>query len=94
MKVNQSKHSGNVIPFQARSERSDDPVYDAPCDNIIRILDLSKFERPRTAVDDAGSMRANIAAMILLGLLVFFAKEEFCKLERSTLCSVKSECIY
>jgi hypothetical protein len=94
MKVNQSKHTGNVIPFQARSEHGSDPAYDAQCNNIIRILDLSKFEQPRPAVDDAASMRANIAAMILLGLLVFLAKEDFCKLERSNLCSIKSECTY
>jgi hypothetical protein len=38
-------------------------------------------------------MRANIVAMVLLGLLVFLAKEDFCKLEQSNLCAVNSECM-
>jgi hypothetical protein len=94
MKVNQPNHTENVIPFQTRSEDGGGPVDDDGRDNIIRMLDLSKFEQPRHAVEnDAGGMRANIVAMVLLGLLVFLAKEEFCKLERSNLCAVKSECL-
>jgi hypothetical protein len=36
-------------------------------------------------------MRANIAAMVLLGLLVFIATEDFSKLEQSNLRLDKSE---
>ena len=91
MKVNQPNHTGNVIPFQTRSEDGRGPVDDVRRDNIIRMLDLSKFEQPRPVENDA-SMRANIVAMVLLGLLVFIAKEDFSKLERLNLCSTKSEC--
>jgi hypothetical protein len=94
MKVNQPKHTGNVVSFQTRSERGRIPADDERRDNIIRILDLSKFEQPRPVVENSASMRANIVAMVLLGLLVFLATEDFRKLERSNLCSVNSECIY
>jgi hypothetical protein len=94
MKVIQPNHAGNVIPFQTRSEHGRDPVDDVRRDNIIRMLDLSKFEQPRPAVENDASMRANIVAMVLLGIFVFIAAEDFCKLERSNLCVVKSECMY
>ena len=94
MKVNQPNHAGNVIPFQTRSEDGRDPVDDGPRDNIIRMLALSKFEQPRPAAENDASMRVNIAAMVLLGIFVFIATEDFCKLERSHLCVLKSECIY
>jgi hypothetical protein len=92
MTVNRSTPAGNVIPFQRRSEHGSDRSDDARRDSIIRMLDLSKFEQPRPAVDNDASMRANIAAMVLLGLLVFLAAEDFSKLERSNLCATKSEC--
>ncbi len=94
MKVNQPSHTGNVIPFHSRSEDATKPVNHARHDNIIQLLDLSKFEQPRPAVENDASMRANIVAMVLLGLLVFLATEDFCRLERANLCAVKSECIY
>ena len=94
MKVNQPNHAGNVVPFQTRSNESRDSVDDMRGDNIIRMLDLSKFEQPRPAVENDASMRANIVAMVLLGIFVFIATEDFCKLERSNLCVVKSQCIY
>jgi len=55
-------------------------------------LDLSKFEHHRPAVENRPSMRSNIAAMVLLGLLVFIATEDFSRLEQSNLCFDKSEC--
>jgi hypothetical protein len=94
MKVNQPKRAGNVIAFQTRSNESRDPVDDMRSDNIIRMLDLTKFEQPRSAVENGARMRANIVAMVLLGLLVFLAKEDFGKLERSNLCATKLECLY
>ena len=94
MKVNQSNHAGNVIPFQMRSEHDKQRADDARRDSIIRMLDLSKFEQPRPPVENDASMRANIAAMVLLGLLVFLAAEDFGKLEQSNLCAIKSECLY
>ena len=95
MRADQTFYTRNVIPFQVRSERRGDPVDDAAQrDNIIRMLDLSKFEQPRPPVENDASMRANIAAMVLLGLLVFLAAEDFGKLEQSNLCAIKSECLY
>lgn len=55
------------------------------------MLDLSKFEHDRHAAESGASMRANIAAMVLLGLLVFIATEDFSKLEQSNLRQDKSE---
>jgi hypothetical protein len=94
MKVIQPNRAGNVIPFQTRSEDGRDSIDDVRRGNIIRMLDLSKFEQPRPAVENDASMRANIVAMVLLGIFVFIATEDFCKLERSNLCVVKSECMY
>jgi hypothetical protein len=86
MKVGQKNNVGNVVPFQTRSEDGRNPVEDLRRDNIIRMLDLSKFEQRRPAVEDCdASMRANIAAMVLLGLLVLIASEDFSKLARSHL---------
>ena len=95
MKVGQQSNTGNVVPFRSRSGDDEDLVDDVRRDNIIRLLDLSKYEQSRPAVGDyEPSMRANIAAMVLLGLLVFLAAEDFGKLERSNLCVIKSECLY
>jgi hypothetical protein len=94
MKAHQPNYSGTVISFQARTKSGRDPAEGAPADNIIRLLDLSKYEQPRPVVEQEISMRANIVAMVLLGLLVFLAAEDFYKLERSNLCMTRSECIY
>jgi hypothetical protein len=94
MSVNQTNNTCNVVPFQTRSEGRGALTAEKRRDNIIRMLDLSKFEKPRPAVENYNaSMRANLAALVLLGVLVFIAKEEFGKLERSNLCPVKSECL-
>jgi hypothetical protein len=92
MKV-QPKYTGNVIPFQPRSENARDPTDDVRSDSITSMLDLSKFEQPRPAPERDTNMRANIVAMVLLGLIVFIAKEDFSRLERLNLCSTKSECL-
>jgi hypothetical protein len=94
MKVDQPYQIGNVIPFQTGSKASREQTDDMSRDNIIRLLDLSKFEKPRPTVDNYdANMRANIAALVLLGLLVFVAKEDFSKIERSNLCATSSECL-
>jgi hypothetical protein len=85
MKASQPNHRGNVVPFRTRSGDGRDPVEDVRSDNILRMLDLSKFEHNRPAVESGASMRANIAATVLLGLLVFIATEDFSKLEQSNL---------
>ena len=87
MKVNQPDYTGKVIPLKTRSGDRSDPVDDVRGDNIIRMLDLAKFEQPRPVVENDISMRANIVAMVLLGIFVFIATEDFCKLERSNLCA-------
>jgi hypothetical protein len=93
MKVDQPYPIGNVIPFQMRSKDSTERTDETSGDNIIRLLDLSKFEKTRPTVDNYNAnMRANIAALVLLGLLVFVAKEDFSKIEQANLCAVRSEC--
>ncbi|MBR0738017.1 hypothetical protein JQ581_13880 [Bradyrhizobium liaoningense] len=92
MKADQPDHRGNVIPFRTRSGDGGDRIDDVRSDDILRMLDLSKFERDRHAAENGASMRSNIAAMVLLGLLVFFATEDFSKLAQSNLCSHSSEC--
>ncbi|MDI3564044.1 hypothetical protein [Bradyrhizobium sp. Arg816] len=91
MKADQPNHRGNVVPFRTRSGGGRDPVDDVRSGDILRMLDLSKFEH-RSAVENRASMRSNIAAMVLLGLLVFIATEDFSRLEQSNLCSQNSEC--
>jgi len=92
MRANQQNLGGNVVPFRKRSGDCRDPVDDARSDNILRMLDLSRFEQDRRTVENRASMRSNIAAMVLLGLLVFIATEDFSRLEQSNLCFDKSEC--
>jgi hypothetical protein len=92
MKVARPNYTGNIIPFKMRSERDRDPVDEARQDNVLGMLDLSKFDQPRPDVETDPSMRANIVAMVLLGLLVFLAAENFSRLERSNLCIVGSQC--
>jgi hypothetical protein len=92
MRANQPNHRGNVIPFRKRPADDRDPVDDVRSENILRLLDLSKFEQDRHAARRAPNMRENIAAMVLLGLLVFLATEDFSRLEQSNLCSYESEC--
>ena len=92
MRTNQLSERGKVMPFRKRSGDNSAPADDARSENILRMLDLSKFERNRRAVENDASMRSNIAAIVLLGLLVFIATEDFSKLEQSNLCFDKSEC--
>jgi hypothetical protein len=93
MRADELNGTSNVVPFQTRSKDGEVSASDRRRDDIIRRLDLSKFERPRQAVENCdASMGANIAALVLLGLLVFLAKEDFCKLERSNLCAIRSDC--
>ena len=94
MQANQTNRAGNVIVFKRRPEPGSDQACDTRRDNILHLLDLAKFERPRPSAHSDASMRANIAAMVLLGLLVFLGRECIYKLERSNLCMSKSECIY
>ena len=93
MKDNQLSERGNVIPFRKRSGDDSTPADDAQSENILRMLDLSKFEHDRGAVENGASMRSNIAAIVLLGLLVFIATEDFYRLEQSNLCLHKLECM-
>lgn len=94
MKSGQDDHATNVVLLRTRSSRARDPIAGGAQDGkIIRLLDLSKYQHPRPVVDNyAATMRANIAAIVLLGLLVFIAKEDFCKLERANQCSTRSVC--
>ena len=94
MNVGQPNNTCNVVPLQTRSEDRRVLANEKPRDNIIRLLDLSKFEEPRPPVENHdASMCANIAALVLLGLLVFIAREDFGKLARSNECAIKSECL-
>ena len=94
MRASQQSRQQNIIPFRKRSGDGSHRVDGAQSDNILRMLDLSKFEQDRRAVENGASMRSNIAAMVLLGLLVFIATEDFYRLEQSNLCLSKLECSY
>ncbi|MEH2492184.1 hypothetical protein V1280_008123 [Bradyrhizobium sp. AZCC 2230] len=93
MRASQPNLGGNVIPFRKRSGDERAPADDARSENILRMLDLSKFEQDRRAIDNGATMRSNIAAMVLLGLLVFIATEDFYRLEQSNLSLHKWECM-
>jgi hypothetical protein len=94
MKAGQQDQASNVALFRMRSETAGTSAANMRRDNVIRLLDLSKYEQPRPAPENVHvSMRANIAAMVLLGLLVFIAKEDFGRLEQSNLCWTRSECV-
>ncbi|KJC46446.1 hypothetical protein [Bradyrhizobium sp. LTSP857] len=94
MRASQQSHQQNIIPFRKRSGDGRHRVDGAQSDNILRMLDLSKFEQDRRVVENSTSMRSNIAAMVLLGLLVFIATEDFYRLEQLNLCLSKLECSY
>ena len=86
MGIDQPNLGGNVIPFRKRPRDGRARDDDVPSENILRMLDLSKFEQHRRAVENGASMRSNIAAMVLLGLLVFIATEDLYRLAQSNLC--------
>lgn len=92
MKADQPTLGGNVIPFRKRDGDDRRQIDDVRSNNILRMLDLAKFEQDRHAVENGASMRSNIAAMVLLGILVFIATEDFSRLEQSSLCPHKWEC--
>jgi hypothetical protein len=93
MKSGQENQTTNVVLLRTRSDGARGPLDGPRGDNIIRLLDLSKYEQPRTSIDNYNAnMRANIVAMVFLGLLVFLAREDFCKLEQANLCATRSEC--
>ncbi len=78
MNVSQPNNTSNVVPFQTRSKDHRVLAAEKRRDNIIRMLDLSKFEKPRPPVANYSvTMRANIAALVLLGLLVIHCKRRF-----------------
>jgi hypothetical protein len=92
MKVGRHSPMTNVPRPQSESSRVSDTDNDPRGDNILRMLDLSKYEQPRPEEFNA-SMRANVAAIVFLALLVFFAKEDFRRLERSNLCATTLGCV-
>jgi hypothetical protein len=93
MKVYPRNNLGNVVQLRARSEAGGDLADGRGHDHIMRLLDLSKYERPRHAEENyRAKMRANIAAMVFLGLLVFVAAEDFCRLEQTNVCLAHSQC--
>jgi hypothetical protein len=94
MMVCQNNQSADVVPFRKRSDVNRVAVSPRN-DGITCVLDLSKYQHPRPEVENRNAnMRVNIAAIMFLGLLVFAAKEDFCKLERSNLCLTRSDCLH
>jgi hypothetical protein len=83
---------GNVVPFRPRAASRRHCRGDQRGDNILRLLDLAKFERPRAGVEHDASLRVNIAAMVLLGILVFAAAEDFSRLELLNACAERVDC--
>jgi hypothetical protein len=92
MRANQHNLGGKIIPFRKPSSDRRALPDDGRSETILRMLDLSKFEQDRHAAGRGPRMRSNIAAMILLGLLVLVATEDFSRLEQSNLCLQSSEC--
>ncbi|WP_441234538.1 hypothetical protein [Bradyrhizobium sp. 930_D9_N1_4] len=92
MKADQPSPRGNVVPFRTRSDTGRDPVDNVRSNTIFRMLDLAKFEQDRRDVGHGANMRSNIAALVLLGLLVFIATEDFSRIAQSNACLEKSDC--
>jgi hypothetical protein len=93
MKPGQQNQATNVVRLRTRSNSAMDPAVGRQDSDIVRLLDLSRYEHSRPADEDYGAnMRANIAAMVLLAVLVFIATEDFCKLERANLCATSISC--
>jgi hypothetical protein len=96
--ISMSSHSddqGQVMRFRpprsgGKSRRRASNASDS---NIVRLLDLSKYERPREAPDEfKARMRENLAALIALGLLVGIAATDFTDIEQLQHCTATSEC--
>ena len=96
-----AKYDINVVPFQPRrvGAFAGKRLPAVSAGNIYKLLSLARYEgrgdrgfQKESPEDFGRRMRANIAAMVLLGLLVFVAKEDFSRLERANLCAVRSEC--
>lgn len=79
-------------PPAARGESSK-PADDISGTNVVRLLDLSKYEKPRETTDEFKMrMRENIAALIVLGLLVGIAATDFTDIEQAQRCESVWDC--
>jgi hypothetical protein len=62
--------------------------------NVTRLLDLSKYERPRQKPDEFKvRMTENIAALIVLGLLIGVATTDFSDIEQLQQCTTTWPCM-
>jgi hypothetical protein len=80
-----SDNRGKVLKYRppkpsTESERHDRDVSEA---DIVRLLDLSKYERPREAPDEfKARMTENMAALIVLGVFIGIATTDFNAIEQ------------
>jgi hypothetical protein len=78
-----SNDRGKVLTFRPKPNTAD----------IAPLLDLSKYERPRQKPDEFKlRMTENIAALIVLGLLIGIATTDFSDIEQIQQCTTTSPC--
>jgi hypothetical protein len=90
-----SDDRGKVLKFRppepsTESERREAGISEV---NIVRLLDLSKYERPRETPDEFKvQMRQNIVALMVLGVLIGIAATDFSDIEQVQRCAIIWDC--
>jgi hypothetical protein len=86
---------GKVLEFrppepETQSRRHSGRVSES---DVVQLLDLSKYEKPRQNPDEyKARMTENIAALIVLGLLVGIATTDFSDIEQLQQCATAWHC--
>jgi hypothetical protein len=93
-----SDNRGRVLKFRLPKPRVESGRHarEDSDGNIVRLLDLSKYERPREAPEAPDEfkrrMRENIAALIVLGVLVGVAATDLSDIEQRQRCTIVWDC--
>jgi hypothetical protein len=84
-------HRGKILPFRRRPPGDIDRRHDQT--EIDRLLDISKYEKPRKDRDEfKARMVENVAALIALGVLIGIATADFDDLEHHEQCVAVLDC--
>jgi hypothetical protein len=80
-----SNERGKILTFRPKPNTAD----------VARLLDLSKYERPRQKPDEFKvRMTENVAALIVLGLLIGIAATDFSDIEQLQQCTTTWPCMH
>jgi hypothetical protein len=80
-----SDNRGKVLKYRPPkpNAESEKPAGDVSETNVVRLLDLSKYERPREPPDEfKARMTENLAALVVLGVFIGIAATDVIAIEQ------------